>query len=51
MEFTLESIPSDESLKEIWKLKCLPKLSVCAWLLMMDILNTKDMMLRKKMAS
>jgi hypothetical protein len=45
--FLFSSIPCDGALKEIWKSKCLPKLRVFAWLLFMNRLNTKELMLRK----
>jgi hypothetical protein len=47
-KFLFEAIPSDSGLTAIWKSKCLPKLRVFAWLLMMDRLNCKELMLRKK---
>jgi hypothetical protein len=45
--FIFSSLPIDEAINLIWKSKCLPKLKVFAWLLMMDRLNTKDLMIRK----
>jgi hypothetical protein len=46
-DFMFQALPSFPSLNAIWKSKCLPKLKVFAWLLLMDRLNTKDLMLRK----
>jgi hypothetical protein len=46
-KFIFGAYPEDKTLKSIWKSKCLPKLRVFAWLLMMDRLNTKDLMMRK----
>jgi hypothetical protein len=40
-------IPRDVALNEIWKSKALPKLKVLCWLLMMDRLNMRELMLRK----
>ena len=45
--FMFAATPVDRGLQSIWKSKCLPKLRVFAWLLMMDRLNTKDLMQRK----
>jgi hypothetical protein len=45
--FIFQAIPEDASLKLIWKSRSLPKLRVFAWLLIMDRLNTKDIMNRK----
>jgi hypothetical protein len=46
-KYIFGAIPEDISLKFIWKSRCLPKLKVFAWLLLMDRLNTKDIMKRK----
>jgi hypothetical protein len=46
-KFVFEALPEDAALSAISKSKCLPKLKVFAWLLLMDRLNTKDLMLRK----
>jgi hypothetical protein len=46
-KFIFGAIPEDPALKAIWKSKCLPKLRVFAWLLLMDRLNTKELMQRK----
>jgi hypothetical protein len=44
--FIFQSLPQDNGLCYIWKSKSLPKLHVFAWLLLMDRLNTKDLMIR-----
>jgi hypothetical protein len=46
-KFMFQALPSIPSLNAIWKSKCLPKLKVFVWLLLMDKLNTEDLMLRK----
>jgi hypothetical protein len=46
-KFMFQALPSIPSLNAIWKSKCLPKLKAFVWLLLMDKLNTKDLMLRK----
>jgi hypothetical protein len=46
-KFIFGALPEDPALKAIWKSKCLPKLRVFAWLLLMDRLNTKELMQRK----
>jgi mannosylglycoprotein endo-beta-mannosidase len=46
-KFIFDGLPDDNSLKSIWKSKCLPKLRVFAWLLFKDRLNTKDLMHRR----
>jgi hypothetical protein len=46
-KFIFAAVPEDPVLKMIWNSKCLPKLRVFAWLLIMDRLNTKDLMERK----
>ena len=45
--FLFEQIPKNEALNAIWNSKALPKLRVFVWLLMIDRLNTRDLMLRK----
>jgi hypothetical protein len=40
-------LPEDPTLNAIWKSKCLPKLRVFSWLLVMDRLNKKELMQRK----
>jgi hypothetical protein len=45
--FLFQQLPKDAGLNEIWNSKALPKLKVFSWLLMIDRLNTKDLMLRK----
>jgi hypothetical protein len=40
-------LPKDIALNAIWKSKAFPKLKVFSWLLMMDRLNTRDLMIRK----
>jgi hypothetical protein len=39
--------PNQPIMIHLWKSKCLPKLKFFAWLLIMDRLNTKDLMSRK----
>jgi hypothetical protein len=46
-KFSYGAIPVDQALQALWKSKCLPKLRVFGWLLLMDRLNTKDLMTRK----
>jgi hypothetical protein len=46
-KFMFAAVPCDAAITLIWKSKCLPKLKVFLWLLLMDRLNTKDRMLRK----
>jgi hypothetical protein len=45
--FLFEQVPKDAALNAIWSSKALPKLKVFMWLLMLDRLNTRDIMLRK----
>ena len=45
--FMSGAFPIDPAIQEIWKSKCLPKLRVFSWLLLMDRLNTKELMQRK----
>jgi hypothetical protein len=45
--FLFDGLPKDVTLEGIWRSKCLPKLKVFAWLLIMDKLNTRDMILRR----
>ena len=45
--FMFAQLRQDVSLQAIWKSKSMPKLKVFAWLLLMDRLNTKDLMNRK----
>ena len=45
--FIFARAPQNKVLQSIWKSRCLPKLRVFVWLLLMDRLNTKDLMLRK----
>jgi hypothetical protein len=45
--FLFAQLPKNVALNAIWKSKALPKLKVFCWLLMMDRLNTRDLMLRK----
>jgi hypothetical protein len=46
-KFLFGQLPKDIALNAIWKSKSLPKLKVFVWLLLMDRLNTRDLMLRK----
>jgi hypothetical protein len=46
-EFLFSALPEDPALSAIWKSKRMPKLRVFGWLLLMDRLNTKDLMLSK----
>jgi hypothetical protein len=46
-KFIFESLPDHPTMHHIWKSKCLPKLRVFVWLLIMDRLNTKYIMSRK----
>jgi hypothetical protein len=46
-KFMFGAFPEDVTLSGVWKSKCLPKLRVFAWLLLLDRLNTKDIMQRK----
>jgi hypothetical protein len=45
--FMFEHLPKYAALNAIWKSKTLPKLNVFSWLIMVDRINTKDIMLRK----
>jgi hypothetical protein len=45
--FLFEQLPQDQALHAIWESKSMPKLKVFMWLLMIDRLNTRDIMLRK----
>lgn len=45
--FLFSQLPQDKAFNAIWASKTLPKLKVFCWLLMMDRLNTKDIMQRK----
>jgi hypothetical protein len=45
--FLFAHLPRDAALNDIWKSRALPKLKVFAWLLLMDRLNTRDLMQRK----
>ena len=45
--FLFKQLPKEVAFNAIWKSRALPKLKVFVWLLMMDRLNTRDMMLRK----
>jgi hypothetical protein len=45
--FLFAQLPSDATLNAIWKSRALPKLKVFSWLLFMDRLNTRELMLRK----
>jgi hypothetical protein len=47
-KFVFDAIPTNKALNSIWKSKCLSKLKVFLWLVMMDRPNTKDLMLWKK---
>ena len=46
-KFIFSQSPKNGTLQLIWKSKCLPKLKVFVWLLLLDRLNTKDLMHRK----
>jgi hypothetical protein len=46
-KFIFDAIPTNRALNSIWESRCLPKLKVFLWLVMMDRLNTQDIMLRK----
>ena len=46
-KFIFAGVPQNTTLQSIWKSKALPKLKVFDWLLLLDRLNTKDLMLRK----
>ena len=46
--FLFEQLPKNDALAAIWKSKSLPKLKVFSWLLMIDRLNTRDLMQRKQ---
>jgi hypothetical protein len=46
-KFLFARLPKDATLNEIWKSRALPKLKVFTWLLFVDRLNTRDLMLRK----
>jgi hypothetical protein len=45
-EFLFSALPEDPAFSAIWKSKCMPKLRFFGWLLLMDRLNTKDLMHR-----
>ena len=45
--FIFPQMPQNTTLSLIWQSKCLPKLKVFVWPLMVDRLNTKDLMLWK----
>jgi hypothetical protein len=45
--FMFAQIPGDDTLSAIWKSRMLPKLKVFSWLLILDRLNTRDLMTRK----
>jgi hypothetical protein len=45
--FLFEGIPQDRTLNAIWDSRALPKLKVFLWLLLIDRLNTYDIMNRK----
>ena len=42
-----KSVTVDSIFPKLWKCKCIPKLKVFAWLLLMDRLNTRDMIIRR----
>jgi hypothetical protein len=46
-KFLFEGLPAEIIFKWLWKSKCLPKLKVFAWLMIIDKINTKDMILRR----
>jgi hypothetical protein len=46
-KFLFARLPKDATLNEIWRSRALPKLKVFTWLLFVDRLNTRDLMLRK----
>jgi hypothetical protein len=46
--FLFERVPKNEIMITIWSSKTLPKIKVFLWLLMLDRLNTRDLMDRKK---
>jgi hypothetical protein len=46
-KFLFECIPQDRALNAIWESRALPKLKVFLWLLLIDHLNTYDIMNRK----
>ena len=46
-KFIFQPLPKDPAVISIWRSKSLPKLRVFDWLLLMDRLNTKDMMIRR----
>jgi hypothetical protein len=45
--FLFEQLPQDQALHEVWASKSMPKLKVFLWLLLIDRLNTQDIMQRK----
>jgi hypothetical protein len=45
--FLFAQVPQDAALNAIWASKAMPKLKVFLWTLMLDRLNTRDIMLRK----
>jgi hypothetical protein len=45
--FLFEIVPKNEIMIDIWSSKTLPKIKVFLWLLMIDRLNTRDIMSRK----
>jgi hypothetical protein len=45
--FLFERVPKHEIMVAIWSSKTLPKIKVFLWLLMLDRLNTRDIMSRK----
>jgi hypothetical protein len=46
-KFLFGRLPADASFNAIWKSKTIPKLKVFIWLLIMNRLNTRDLMIRK----
>jgi hypothetical protein len=46
-KFLFQGLPAETVFKWLWKSKSLPKLKVFAWLMIIDRINTKDMILRR----
>jgi hypothetical protein len=46
--FLFQGVNADPIFKKLWKSKSLPKLNFFAWLMLVDRLNTRDMMLRRQ---
>jgi hypothetical protein len=45
--FLFERVPRNEIMISIWSSKTLPKIKVCLWLMLIDRLNTREIMHRK----